>query len=48
LGVSERTVWKHLQGCNRKLGLANRSHAAAFNWAISSDEPGGLPRDAVG
>jgi DNA-binding NarL/FixJ family response regulator len=32
LGVSERTVGKHLQRTYRKLGVANRSQAAAIAW----------------
>lgn len=32
LGVSERTVGKHLQRIYRKLGVANRSQAAAIAW----------------
>ncbi len=32
LTVSERTIGKHLQRCYRKLGVANRAHAAAIVW----------------
>jgi DNA-binding CsgD family transcriptional regulator len=32
LRVSERTVGKHLQWCYRKLGVTNRSQAAAIAW----------------
>ncbi len=32
VGVSERTVGKHLQRCYRKLGVADRSAAAAIVW----------------
>jgi DNA-binding NarL/FixJ family response regulator len=35
LGVSERTIGKHLQRCYRKLGAANRSHAAAIAWDLA-------------
>ena len=47
LGVSQRTVGKHLQRCYRKLGLANRSQAAAFSWAISRDAPSEFSRGAT-
>jgi DNA-binding CsgD family transcriptional regulator len=36
LGVSERTVQKHLQHCYRKLGVRQRSLAAALVWADSA------------
>ena len=32
LGVSERTIGKHLERCYRKLGVKNRSQAAAIAW----------------
>jgi DNA-binding NarL/FixJ family response regulator len=32
LGVSERTIGKHLERCYRKLGATNRSQAAAIAW----------------
>jgi DNA-binding CsgD family transcriptional regulator len=32
IGVSERTIGKHLQRSYRKLGAANRSHASAIAW----------------
>lgn len=35
LGVSERTVQKHLQHCYRKLGVRQRTLAAALVWADS-------------
>jgi DNA-binding NarL/FixJ family response regulator len=34
LGISERTVGKHLQRCYRELGVAGRSQAAAVAWAL--------------
>src|SRR5206468_10647001 len=34
LGISERTVGKHLQRCYRVLGVASRSQAAAAAWAL--------------
>jgi DNA-binding CsgD family transcriptional regulator len=35
LGVSDRTIGKHLQRCYRKLGVANRSRAAALAWELT-------------
>ncbi len=35
LGVSERTIGKHLQRTYHKLGVTNRSQAAARAWTIS-------------
>ena len=32
LRLSERTIGKHLQRCYRKLGVSNRSQAAAIAW----------------
>jgi DNA-binding CsgD family transcriptional regulator len=32
LGISHRTVQKHLQRCYRQLGVSNRSRAAAIAW----------------
>jgi DNA-binding CsgD family transcriptional regulator len=34
LGISERTVAKHLQRCFAKLGARNRSEAAGFVWTL--------------
>lgn len=34
LGISERTVGKHLQRCYRELGVASRSQAAAVAWRL--------------
>jgi DNA-binding CsgD family transcriptional regulator len=34
LGISERTVGKHLQRCYGVLGVASRSQAAAVAWAL--------------
>ena len=34
LGISERTVGKHLQRCYRKLDVVNRSQAATRAWTI--------------
>jgi DNA-binding CsgD family transcriptional regulator len=39
LGVSERTVQKHLQHCYQKLGVRQRALAAALVWA-DSEPPG--------
>jgi DNA-binding CsgD family transcriptional regulator len=33
LGISHRTVQKHLERCYRRLGVSNRSRAAAIAWA---------------
>ena len=35
LKLSERTVGKHLQRCYRKLGVSNRSQAAAIAWTLA-------------
>jgi DNA-binding CsgD family transcriptional regulator len=37
LAVSERTVGKHLQHCYHKLGVANRSAAAALAWTLARE-----------
>jgi DNA-binding CsgD family transcriptional regulator len=37
LGITERTVAKHLQHCFTKLGAANRSEAAGIVWTLASD-----------
>ena len=34
LGISERTVGKHLQACYRELGVTDRSEAAAAAWRL--------------
>jgi DNA-binding CsgD family transcriptional regulator len=39
LRVSERTVGKHLERCYRKLGVTNRSHAAAIAWDLTQPQP---------
>jgi DNA-binding CsgD family transcriptional regulator len=39
LGISYRTVQKHLQRCYRQLGVSNRSRAAAIAW--STIDPAG-------
>jgi hypothetical protein len=39
LGISHRTVQKHLQRCYRQLGVSNRSRAAAIAW--STIDPAG-------
>jgi DNA-binding CsgD family transcriptional regulator len=42
LGLSERTVHKHLQHCYRKLNVRHRTAAAAVVWALTgADEPSG-------
>lgn len=38
LGISHRTVQKHLERCYRTLGVASRSRAAALAWA-TLEEP---------
>jgi len=38
LGLSERTIQKHLQNAFPKLGVTTRSAAAARAWEIASDE----------
>ncbi len=42
LGITERTVAKHLERCFGKLGARNRSEASARVWAIAAE-----PADAV-
>jgi DNA-binding CsgD family transcriptional regulator len=37
LGVSERTVQKHLQRAYRKLGVSSRSEAAKVAWRLDAD-----------
>ena len=39
LGISQRTVQKHLQRCYRQLGVNNRSHASAIAWATIDTAP---------
>jgi DNA-binding CsgD family transcriptional regulator len=38
IGVSERTIGKHLQRCYRKLGAADRSHAATIVWDLAQPQ----------
>ncbi len=38
LGISERTVQKHLQRCYRTLGVTTRSEAAAVAWSMIEEE----------
>lgn len=40
LGLSHRTVEKHLERCFRKLGVATRSEAAAMAWSLLEAGPG--------
>jgi DNA-binding CsgD family transcriptional regulator len=50
LGISDRTVGKHLEHCFRKLGVGDRSTAAARVWelaGVSHDGSGPAVRDAV-
>jgi DNA-binding CsgD family transcriptional regulator len=37
IGVSERTVQKHLQRCFRKLGVHSRAEAVALAWSLTGD-----------
>jgi DNA-binding CsgD family transcriptional regulator len=39
LGISERTVGKHLERAFKKLGVGNRSAAAALVWELADDWP---------
>jgi IS30 family transposase len=41
LGISHRTVQKHLERCYRQLGVTSRSQAAAIAWATSEPRAGG-------
>ncbi|HVW46187.1 MAG TPA: LuxR C-terminal-related transcriptional regulator [Solirubrobacterales bacterium] len=40
LGISARTVQKHLEHCFRKLGVRNRSAAAELAWRVLVEAPG--------
>ena len=39
LGISERTIGKHLERAFKKLGVSNRSAAAALVWDLADDWP---------
>jgi DNA-binding CsgD family transcriptional regulator len=39
LGVSPRTVQKHLENCFRKLGVSDRSAAAELVWQVLAAAP---------
>jgi DNA-binding CsgD family transcriptional regulator len=39
LGISERTVQKHLQRCYRTLGVTTRSEAASLAWSLIEEGP---------
>jgi DNA-binding CsgD family transcriptional regulator len=39
LGISERTVGKHLERAFKKLGVSNRSAAAALVWELADEWP---------
>ncbi len=41
LGISHRTVQKHLERCYRQLGVTSRSQAAAIAWATSEPRASG-------
>ena len=50
LGISDRTVGKHLEHCFRKLGVSDRSTAAARVWelaGVSGDGAGPVERGAM-
>lgn len=40
LGISHRTVQKHLERCYRQLGVTSRSQAAAIAWAVAEPREG--------
>jgi DNA-binding CsgD family transcriptional regulator len=48
LGVSDRTVGKHLEHAFRKLEVRTRSEAAARAWALVRAVGGGAEQDATG
>jgi DNA-binding CsgD family transcriptional regulator len=39
LGISERTIGKHLERAFKKLGVANRSSAATLVWELAAEWP---------
>jgi DNA-binding CsgD family transcriptional regulator len=43
LGISHRTVQKHLERCYRQLGVSSRSQAAAIAWAAAEPRADGAP-----
>jgi DNA-binding CsgD family transcriptional regulator len=47
LGVSVRTVQKHLEYCYRMLGVGDRSQAAKLAWAATGEEHGPADRYLV-
>ena len=46
LGISHRTVQKHLERCYRQLGVSSRSQAAAVAWATAEPRAGGADTGA--
>jgi DNA-binding CsgD family transcriptional regulator len=48
LGVSDRTVGKHLEHAFRKLEVRTRSEAAARAWALVRAVGGAAEQDATG
>lgn len=48
LAISHRTVQKHLENCYRRLGVTNRSHAAAIAWSTVDSGPGVSPGPGAG
>lgn len=44
LGLSDRTVQKHLERCYRTLGVGSRSEAATLVWSLLADGDGDPPR----
>jgi DNA-binding CsgD family transcriptional regulator len=45
LGISERTIGKHLERAFKKLGVGNRSAAAALVWELAEEWPRLRPED---
>lgn len=41
LGISDRTVQKHLEQCYRELGVSDRSAASELVWSLLADPPAG-------
>lgn len=47
LGISERTIGKHLERAFKKLGVANRSAASALVWELADEWPRLRPEQQV-